>query len=59
MWARRRPAEAAPAGEKSRVGTPRKSYLHDPAPRRASKQLAFAAHPKNPDNGFPMLRALD
>lgn len=49
----------APPRLRCRVRTPRKSYLHDPAPRRASKQLAFGAHPKNPDNGFPVLRALD
>ena len=36
-----------------------KSYLNGRAHRGASKQLAFGAHPKYPDNGSPVLYALD
>lgn len=54
-WPRpRRPGERAAGRETSLP-----SYLHDRAHRGASKQLALGAHPKYPDNGFPVLSALD
>lgn len=48
-----------PGERKVERETSLKSYLQDRAHRGASKQFAFGAHPKYPDNGFPVLSALD
>ena len=54
-----RPGLRLPGEKRAGRETSLKSYLQDRAHRGASKQLAFGAHPKYPDNSSPVLSALD